>query len=98
MHTSSEVGLDYRKVNRDVRKKMKVAKEEWIEEQCRNIEKGMMSGNSKEEFHSSRVLQRTKPIRQEKNGHKRGAVTHHRNWKTGVLLHLLAYQYTSKSV
>ena len=27
---------------------MKAAKEEWTDEQCKNIEKGMMSGNSKE--------------------------------------------------
>ena len=26
-------------------KKMNAAKEEWTEEQCKNIEKGMMSGN-----------------------------------------------------
>ena len=32
-YTSTEAGLKNRKVNREVRKKMKVAKEEWIEEQ-----------------------------------------------------------------
>ena len=41
-YTSTEAGLDYRKVNREVRKKLKAAKEEWTEEQCKNIEKGMM--------------------------------------------------------
>ena len=35
-------------MNREVRKKMKAAKKEWTEEQCRNIKKRMMSGNSKE--------------------------------------------------
>ena len=40
--TSNEAGLEYRKVNREVRKKLKAAKEEWTEEQCKNIEKGMM--------------------------------------------------------
>ena len=45
--TSTEAGLEYTKWNRDVRKKLRAAKEEWIEEQCKNIEKGMMSGNSK---------------------------------------------------
>ena len=29
-------------MNREVRKKMKAAKEEWIQEQYKNIEKGMM--------------------------------------------------------
>ena len=31
-YTSTGAGLEYRKVNREVRKKMKAAKEEWIEE------------------------------------------------------------------
>ena len=44
----TEAEQENRKVNREVRKKMKAANEEKIEEQCRNIEKGMMSGNSKE--------------------------------------------------
>ena len=38
----------YRKVNRELRKKMKAAKEEWIEMQRKNRQNGMMSGNSKE--------------------------------------------------
>ena len=33
-HTSTEAKLEYTQVNREVRKKMKAAKEEWIEEQC----------------------------------------------------------------
>ena len=33
---------------REVRKKTKAAKEVWTEEQCKNIEKEMISGNSKE--------------------------------------------------
>ena len=35
--TSTEAGLEYTKWNRDVRKKLRAAKEEWIEEQCKNI-------------------------------------------------------------
>ena len=42
-YTSTETGLEYRKVNREIRKKMKAAKEEWTEEQCKNTEKEMMS-------------------------------------------------------
>ena len=38
-YSSNEAWLEHRKVNKDVRKKMKAAKEEWIEEQCHNIEK-----------------------------------------------------------
>ena len=46
-YTSTEGGLEYRKVNKELRKKMKAAKEKRIVEQCKNIEKGMR-GNSKE--------------------------------------------------
>ena len=58
-YTSTEAGLEYGKVNREVRKKMKAAKEEWIEEQCKNIEKGMMSGNSKEAHTILKALTKT---------------------------------------
>ena len=37
-YASTEAGLEDRKVNEEVTKKMKAAKEEWIEEQCKNIE------------------------------------------------------------
>ena len=45
-YKSTEAELEYRKLNTKVRKKMRAAKEKWIEEQCNNIEKGMMSGKS----------------------------------------------------
>ena len=35
-------------MSREARKKVKAAKEECIEQQCKNIEKAMMTGNSKE--------------------------------------------------
>ena len=57
-YTSTEAGLEYRKVNREVRKKMKAAKEEWTEEQSKNIEKGM-SENSKEAYNTLKVLTKT---------------------------------------
>ena len=38
-YTSTEAGLEHRKMNREVRKKMKAAKEGWAEEQCKNTEK-----------------------------------------------------------
>ena len=46
-------------MNREVRKKMKAAKEEWIKEQVKNIEKGMMSGNSKEAYNTLKALTKT---------------------------------------
>ena len=36
-YTSTEAGLECRKVNRKVRREIKAAKEEWIEEQCKNM-------------------------------------------------------------
>ena len=51
-------------MNREVRKKMKAAKEEWIEEQCKNIEKVMMSGNSKA-YNTLRLLSRPNSISQQ---------------------------------
>ena len=53
--TSTEAGLEYRKV----RNKMKAAKEEWIEKQCKNIEKGMMPGKRKEAYSTLRTLTKT---------------------------------------
>ena len=41
---------------REVVKKTKAAKEEWAEEQCENIEKGVMSGNSKEVNNTLKTL------------------------------------------
>ena len=43
-YTNTEAGLEYRKVNREVRRKMKAAKEEWIGEQWKSIVRGMMLG------------------------------------------------------
>ena len=38
---------------------MKAAKREWIEEQCKNIEKGMTSENSKETYNTLKALTKT---------------------------------------
>ena len=58
-YTSTEAGLEYRKVNTEVRKKMKAATEERTEKQCENIDKGMMSGNSKEAHNTLKALPKT---------------------------------------
>ena len=59
-YTSTEAGLEYRKENREVWKKMKAAKEELLEERCKNIEKGMiMLGNSKVAFNTLTVFTKT---------------------------------------
>ena len=44
---------------------MKAAKEEWIEKQCKNTEKGMMSGNSKEAYNTLRLPPRPNSISQQ---------------------------------
>ena len=55
-YTSTEAGREYRKVNREVRKQLKAAKEEWIEEQCKHSEKEMLLGNSKEAYNTLKAL------------------------------------------
>ena len=57
-YTSTEAGLEYRKVNREARRRMQAAKEEWTEEQCNNIKKGMMSENNKEAYNTIRLSTR----------------------------------------
>ena len=46
-------------MNSEVKKKMKAAKEGWTEEQCKNIEKGMMSKNSQDVYNTLKVLTKT---------------------------------------
>ena len=58
-NSSTEAVQGYRKVNREVRKKMKAAKEEWTEEQYKNIDNRMMSGNSKETYNTLKALAKT---------------------------------------
>ena len=58
-HTSEQALANYQKTNREVRTKMRAAKEEWIDRQCDNIEKGMEAGNSKQAYNTLRSLTRT---------------------------------------
>ena len=44
---------------REVREKMKAAKEEWTEERWKNIEKGMVSENSTETCNTLKALTKT---------------------------------------
>ena len=52
-YTSTEAGLECRKVNREVRKKMKAAKEEWSEAQCKNTEKGIIYQETAKEVYNT---------------------------------------------
>ena len=44
-YTSTKAGPEYRKVKREVKKKVQAAKKEWTDEQHKNTEKGVMTGN-----------------------------------------------------
>ena len=48
-------------MNREVRKKLKGAKEERVEEQCKSIEKGMMSGKSNGAYNTPKALSHQDP-------------------------------------
>ena len=58
-HSSDEAQVQYKNVHRQVRKKIQIAKEEWIEEQCSTIEKGMETGNSKNAYSTLKSLTKT---------------------------------------
>ena len=58
-HTSEEARANYQKAHREVRTKMRAAKEEWIEKQCNDIEKGMEAGNSKQAYSTLKALTKT---------------------------------------
>ena len=61
-YTSTDAGQEYRKLDREVRKKMKAAKEEkeeWIKGQHKDIEVGLMSGSSKEAYNTFKALTKT---------------------------------------
>ena len=45
-------------MNREVRRKMRPAKEEWIEEQCKNTD-GNDSGNTKEAYTTLKAVTKT---------------------------------------
>ena len=49
----------YRLVNKKIRKRMLEAKEDWIVDQCRIVEEGMVNGNSKKVYETLRTLTKT---------------------------------------
>ncbi|GFR70978.1 endonuclease-reverse transcriptase [Elysia marginata] len=56
----SNVAMEnYQLVNKAVRKKMKEAKEEWIDDQCVATEQGLSSGRSKQAFSTLKMLTKT---------------------------------------
>ena len=57
-NSTPETAGQHRTVNRTIRTEMIKAKEEWISEQCDNIEKGIKEINSKKAFDTLKKLTR----------------------------------------
>ena len=68
----AEGTTEYRTVNRQIKKGMKKAKEDWIGEQCENMEDSLKKNNSKRAYHLVKGLTSTKQERttttQDKSG------------------------------
>ena len=58
-YTVLDSTANYQKANREVRKKMKEAKEEWHKEQCIIIDKVMTAGSSKNAYGTRKTLAKT---------------------------------------
>jgi hypothetical protein len=58
-NSSPEEAAQYRDINSLVRKKMREARENWINNQCENMEKGMEKGNSKHDYAILKKLTKT---------------------------------------
>ena len=59
-HSNLEGAERYRKANKLVRRKMREAKEKWMDEQCEGIEQSTGQGNSKKVYELVRTLTKTK--------------------------------------
>ena len=58
-HSNDKAQVQYQNVHRQVRKMIQIAKEEWTEEQCSTIEKGMETGNSKNAYSTLKSITKT---------------------------------------
>ena len=61
--TNHQFKEEYRTVDKEIRSKMKGAKEDWITEQCDNIDSSLKDGNSKKAFETLKKLTNTKQTR-----------------------------------
>ena len=68
----TEAAKEYRVINQEVKKAMKKAKENWIDEQCQSIEDNLKKNNSKKVYQLVKDLTSTKKVRtstiQDKDG------------------------------
>lgn len=55
-HSSEEVRVQYQKAHREVRRKMKAAKEAWIKELCGEIDRGTQAGDSNKAYSVLKTL------------------------------------------
>ena len=61
-------------MNREVGDKMKAGKEQCTGENCKNIEKGTISGNSKEAYNTLKALRKTQQYQSAVIGESRGNI------------------------
>ena len=59
----TEGAKEYRAINQEVKKAMKKAKENWIDEQCQSIEDNLKKNNSKKAYQLVKDLTSTKKVR-----------------------------------
>ena len=71
---------------------MKETKKEWIQEQCKNREKGMMSGNSREAYNNLKALMKTQQHKSAVNKDSSGNILME---STGRLSTAVAYTPTN---
>ena len=61
--SDTEGAKEYRAINQEVKKAMKKAKENWIDEQCQSIEDNLKKNNSKKAYQLVKDLTSTKKVR-----------------------------------
>ena len=70
--STAEGRAEYRKINKTIRREMKKAEEQWIADQCENIEDNLSRNNTKEAFKVVKDLTQVKTTKvntiQDKNG------------------------------
>ncbi|CAH1266623.1 Hypp3444 [Branchiostoma lanceolatum] len=62
-YTSQKTAAQYRQAHKAVRRRMREAKEKWIEDQCEEIQHGMASGNSRKAYETLKTLTKTQQPR-----------------------------------
>ena len=61
-YSSEETKAQYQQTNYEVRKSMMAVKEQWIENQCAAIERGLNTGSSKQAFINLKTSQKSPTV------------------------------------